>query len=134
MKKNFSRLIGFGLACVMTASLAACNGNTTSTETQPAAAATEAASGQEQGEAAAPAATGEKKVIKFFHRFPDDPANSFIEAKLAEYEASHPDIQFEITSAQNQPYKEKIQVVVGSEECPDIFFSWGGRVHREVHP
>lgn len=66
------------------------------------------------------------KVIKFFHRFPDEPYNSFIEGKLHEYEASHPDIKFEITSAQNQAYKEKIKVVVGGEDTPDIFFSWAG--------
>ena len=47
------------------------------------------------------------------HRFPDEPYNSFIEAKLHEYEESHPDIKFEISSAQNQEYKERIQVVVG---------------------
>lgn len=66
------------------------------------------------------------KVIKFFHRFPDDPYNSFIESKLHEYEAAHPDIKFEITSAQNQDYKEKIKVVVGGDDTPDIFFSWAG--------
>ncbi len=70
--------------------------------------------------------TGEVKVIKFFHRFPDEPYNSFIESKLHEYEASHPEIKFEISSAQNQEYKEKIKVVVGGEDTPDIFFSWAG--------
>lgn len=70
--------------------------------------------------------SGEKKVIKLFHRFPDDPANTFIEEKVAEYEAAHPDIDIEITSAQNQAYKEKIKTVVGTDECPDIYFSWAG--------
>ena len=28
----------------------------------------------------------EKKTIKFFHRFPDEPFNSFIEDKIAQYE------------------------------------------------
>lgn len=34
--------------------------------------------------------------------FPRRSYNSFIESKLHEYEAAHPDIKFEITSAQNQ--------------------------------
>lgn len=72
------------------------------------------------------AATGEEKVIKFMHRFPDEPYNSFIEGKLREYEASHPGIKFDITSAQNQEYKEKIKIVVGGDDTPDIFFSWAG--------
>ena len=52
------------------------------------------------------------KTIRFFHRFPDEPYNSFIEEKLKEYEAAHPDIHFEITSAQNQEYKDKLKIVV----------------------
>ncbi len=71
-------------------------------------------------------ASGEQKVIKFMHRFPDEPYNSFIESKLHEYEAMHPEIKFEITSAQNQEYKEKIKIVVGGDDTPDIFFSWVG--------
>lgn len=68
----------------------------------------------------------EKKTIKFFHRFPDEPFNSFIEDKIAEYEAAHEDIDIVVESAQNNPYKEKVKVVVGGEDCPDIFFSWCG--------
>lgn len=69
---------------------------------------------------------GGQKVIRFMHRFPDEPYNSWIEGKLHEYEEMHPDIKFEITSAQNQEYKEKIKIVVGGEDTPDIFFSWVG--------
>lgn len=65
-------------------------------------------------------------VLKFFHRFPDEPYNSFIEDKLAEYEKNNPGIKFEVTSAQNDPYKEKIKVTIGTDDAPDIFFSWAG--------
>lgn len=68
----------------------------------------------------------ETKTIKFFHRFPDEPFNSYIERKIAEYEEMHPEIDFVVESAQNAPYKEKIKVVAGGEDCPDIFFSWCG--------
>jgi len=124
MKKILKKAICVGMACMMAASLAACSGNTSSSSGS---AAPTTAAVQQGSEAVVPAsASGEKKVIKLFHRFPDDPCNSFIEKKVAEYEAAHPDITIEISSAQNQPYKEKIKVVVGSDECPDIFFSWGG--------
>ncbi len=72
------------------------------------------------------AAAEETKTIKFFHRFPDEPFNGYIERKLAEYEEMHPEIEFKIESAQNAPYKEKLKVVVGGDDCPDIFFSWCG--------
>ncbi len=117
MKNRLTKGLALGLSVIMVASLAACGGG----ESKPAGnggaapAATEAASN-----------SGEKKVIKFFHRFPDDPANTFIESKIAEYEAAHEDIDIVISSAQNQPYKEKIKTVIGTEEQPDIFYSWAG--------
>ena len=122
MRKILKAAVGIGTAGILAASLTACSGNTA--PDTGATTAQGASQGQESAEQSQ--ASGDKKVIKLFHRFPDDPPNSFIEKKVAEYEAAHPDIDIEITSAQNQPYKEKIKVVVGSEECPDIFFCWGG--------
>lgn len=68
----------------------------------------------------------EQTTIKLFHRFPDEPFNSYIERKVAEYEEMHPEIDIVVESAQNAPYKEKIKVVAGGDDCPDIFFSWCG--------
>jgi len=115
MKRGIlKRVVGFTMACVMAFSFAGCAGNS------------ESGSASAGGSSAGSAATGGQKVIKFFHRFPDEPYNSFIESKLHEYEKAHPDIKFDIMSAQNQDYKEKIKVVVGGDDTPDIFFSWAG--------
>lgn len=127
MKKNLKKMLSLGLAAVMTMGLGACGGSSSSTADSPATeAATEAAKEDGGSQTTTAAASQDVKTIKLFHRFPDDPCNSFIESKLAEYESLHPDIKFEVTSAQNQPYKEKIKVVIGSDECPDIFFSFCG--------
>lgn len=116
MKKSILKKVLSGmLAGAMVLSTAACGGGSTASTT--------AAGGENQS---AEASTGEQKVIKFMHRFPDEPYNSFIEGKLHEYEAMHPEIKFDITSAQNQEYKEKIKIVVGGDDTPDIFFSWVG--------
>lgn len=121
MKKTWLKRALCGmLAGVMVLSAAACSGG--GSDAPP-------AGGTQSGNApagGAPAASGDQKVIKFMHRFPDEPYNSFIESKLHEYEVSHPDIKFEIISAQNQEYKEKIKIVVGGDDTPDIFFSWVG--------
>lgn len=111
MKKNiWKKTLSLAMAGITALSLTACGGG--------------------NSETAAPAesaqAEGEQKVITFMHRFPDEPYNTFINTKLAEYEQMHPDIKFNIISAQNQEYKEKIKIVVGSEDTPDIFFSWVG--------
>lgn len=113
--KTWKRVACSVLAGMMVMSLAACGGSSDS-----------AGAGNDGQPAATQTASGDQKVIKFMHRFPDEPYNSFIEAKLHEYEESHPDIKFEITSAQNQDYKEKIKVVMGGDDTPDIFFSWVG--------
>ena len=126
MKKNLKKTLSVGLAAMMTLSLAACGGGSSDAPADTTAAQSEAAGGAAPEAKPEAAASGDVKTIKLFHRFPDDPCNAFIEKKIAEYEAEHPDIKFEVTSAQNQPYKEKIKVVVGSDECPDIFFSFCG--------
>lgn len=108
------------MAGITALSLTACGGGNSET----AAPAGQGDSKQTTAESAQ--AEGEQKVITFMHRFPDEPYNTFINTKLAEYEQMHPDIKFNIISAQNQEYKEKIKIVVGSEDTPDIFFSWVG--------
>ena len=88
--------------------------------------ATVLAAGSLIGAGTVTASAEETKQIKLFHRFPDEPFNSYIERKVAEYEEMHPEIKFVVESAQNAPYKEKIKVVAGGDDCPDIFFSWCG--------
>ena len=128
MKKRFTRLLAMGIASLMAVSLAACGSSSSGSAGQTAGA---------DSTVAANAGNGNVKTIKFFHRFPDDPANSFIEEKIAEYEAAHSDIDIVVTSAQNQPFKEKIKTVVGTAEEPDIYYSWAGefseRFIRENH-
>ena len=108
------------LAGTMAMSLTACAGFTPSggdnKKDEPAS----SEAGADTGVTQADQTSGEKKTIKFFHRFPDEPFNGFIESKIAEYEAAHPDIDIVVESAQNDPYKEKIKVVVGGNEATDI--------------
>ena len=121
MKKNiWKKTLSLAMAGITALSLTACGGGNSET----AAPAGQGDSKQTTAESAQ--AEGEQKVITFMHRFPDEPYNTFINTKLAEYEQMHPDIKFNIISAQNQEYKEKIKIVAGSEDTPDIFFSWVG--------
>ena len=75
MKKRFTRLLAMGIASLMAVSLAACGSSSSGSAGQTAGA---------DSTVAANAGNGNVKTIKFFHRFPDDPANSFIEEKIAE--------------------------------------------------
>ena len=68
----------------------------------------------------------QKVTIRFFHRFPDEPYNTFVNKVVADFEKKYPNIHVDIQSTQNDPYKEKIKVAVGANNAPDVFFSWSG--------
>ncbi len=72
--------------------------------------------------------TGQQETvtIKFFHRFPDEPYNTFLDDMIKIYTDENPNVKIEVTKAQNDPYKEKIKVIMGTDDQPDIFFSWVG--------
>jgi len=127
MKSTIKRLLALGLTAAMSASLAACGSSTdVSNGTKSGNETTSGTNADSNAANASDTSGNDVKTIKFFHRFPEDPANSFIEEKIAEYEAAHPDIDIVVTSAQNQPFKEKIKTVVGTAEEPDIYYSWAG--------
>lgn len=65
-------------------------------------------------------------TLKLFHRFPEANYSAFINQVIAEFEEMHPNVKITTTSAANTPYKERIKVVLGSDQNPDIFFGWVG--------
>lgn len=65
-----------------------------------------------------------KTIIKFFHRWPNEPRNTFYKELVADFESKNPDIKIEMDCVLNDSYKEKIRVLVSSNEIPDIFSSW----------
>jgi raffinose/stachyose/melibiose transport system substrate-binding protein len=65
-----------------------------------------------------------KVVINFFHRWPNEPRNSFYDQKVQEYMELHPEVEIHVDSVLNDSYKEKIRVLVSNEDLPDIFSSW----------
>jgi len=67
-----------------------------------------------------------KTVIKFFHRWPNEPRNTYFKEIVAEFERLNPDIKVEMDCVLNDSYKEKIRVLVSSNEIPDVFTSWSG--------
>ncbi|MFK9093831.1 ABC transporter substrate-binding protein [Bacillus salipaludis] len=62
--------------------------------------------------------------INFFHRWPNEPRKSFYDKKVKEYEAAHPNVKIKVNSVLNDSYKEKIRVLVSSDDLPDVFSSW----------
>ncbi|HNS34899.1 ABC transporter substrate-binding protein [uncultured Mesotoga sp.] len=64
--------------------------------------------------------------LKFLHRWPDPINQPFFENVVKDFEALNPDIKVNIQAISNDPFKEKIKIVLGTSEAPDVFFTWPG--------
>jgi len=71
-------------------------------------------------------ALAETVNLKFLHRWTQDPDKSFFEEVVNEFEALHPNIKIDIQTVANDPFKEKIKVMLGTKDAPDVFFTWPG--------
>lgn len=71
-------------------------------------------------------ALADKVTVNFFHRWPNEPKNSYINSLIDEFEAANPDIDIVSDCVLNDSYKEKIRVLVSTDALPDVFFSWSG--------
>jgi len=69
----------------------------------------------------------EKISIRFFHRWPNEPKGPYMDEVIKKFEEANPNIDIVlIDPVLNDSYKEKIRVLVGSSEIPDVFMSWSG--------
>ena len=118
------------LAMMMGLSLAACGGGG-SGETPAGQSQAADGSGDKSG-GAAPAADGEQVVINFFHRWPNDPKNTMFKELIDQYMAENPNVTINMDCILNDQYKEKIRMVVSTDEIPDIFSSWSGTFAQEM--
>ncbi len=71
------------------------------------------------------AATG-PVTIRFFHKWPEPEHMEFYNFVIQEYEKTHPNVKIVMESVADEPYKDKIRVLMASGEVPDIYFSWAG--------
>lgn len=70
--------------------------------------------------------------INFFHRWPNDPKNTMFKELIAQYEAENPNVKINMDCILNDQYKEKIRMIVATDEVPDIFSSWSGSFAQEM--
>lgn len=71
-------------------------------------------------------------TIEFFHRWPNEPKNSYFTGLVAEFEKKNPDIKVKTESVLNDAYKDKVKVVAGSHDAPDVMFTWSGSFLQEL--
>lgn len=70
--------------------------------------------------------------IDFFHRWPNEPKNTFMNELVQRFETDNPDIKVNVEAVLNDAYKDKIKVVAGSSNAPDVMFTWSGSFTEEL--
>lgn len=116
MKKRI--LIFVSIMLVLSFMLAACGGTPEET----------AAPQTESESEAAPAAeeVAEEVTISFFHKWPEPEQLEYYNYVIDEFEKANPNITVEMEAVADEPYKDKIRILMNSGEVPDVYFSWAG--------
>lgn len=89
------------------------------------------AGGQTEGTTSTTKTSGQK-TITFFHRWPNEPKNSYFNDLVARYEKLHPEIKIQMDYVLNDSYKEKIRAQVASGDLPDVFCTWSDSFARNL--
>lgn len=111
---SLRKTLGAGLVGGLLLALSACGGNAAPQANTPG------------------AASGGDVTLNFFHRWPAEPKNSYFADVVKAFEDENPNIKIEVESVLNDAYKDKVNVVAGSANAPDVMFTWSGTFIREL--
>jgi raffinose/stachyose/melibiose transport system substrate-binding protein len=81
--------------------------------------------------AAWPAAAQDKVTVSFLHKWPEPQNMAYFDKAVKEFEASHPNITVKMEAVADEPYKDKIRVLMASNQVPDVYFSWSGEFSKK---
>lgn len=84
------------------------------------------ACGGGQATPAAGGAADEQVTLRFFHKWPEPEHLEFYNYAIQEFEKTHPNIKIDMEAVADEPFKDKIRVLMASGDVPDVYFSWAG--------
>ncbi len=73
----------------------------------------------------------ERVALSFLHKWPEPDNIKFFQAAVDAFQAAHPNVTIGMDAVADDPYKEKIRVVMASGQIPDVFFTWVGEYTRQ---
>lgn len=73
----------------------------------------------------------DKVTISFLHKWPEPQNMKYFDQAVKDFEASHPNIDVKMEATADEPYKDKIRVLMASGKAPDVYFSWSGEFSRK---
>lgn len=65
-------------------------------------------------------------TLNFLERWPNEPYKKYFKDVIDAFEKENPNIKINTIAALNDDYKQKSNVLLNSDNPPDIFFSWVG--------
>lgn len=69
---------------------------------------------------------GQPVEIRFFHKWPEPEQLDYYNYVISEFQKANPNIKVTMEAVADEPYKDKIRILMASGEVPDIYFSWAG--------
>lgn len=79
---------------------------------------------------AAPAADG-KATVKFLHKYVSEPFPEVFQSICDEYTAANPNVTIKIETTTDDEIKDKLRVLMGSGDMPDIYQVWSGEYTKK---
>jgi len=73
----------------------------------------------------APIAAQDQVVLDFYF-LTDSVTEPYVQQIIADFEVANPNIDVNLLGYPNESYKTAIQVAIGADDAPDIFFNWPG--------
>lgn len=68
----------------------------------------------------------EKIELKFLHKWPQPENSAYFEEVVKAFEEENPNIKVNVEAIGDEPIKDKLRVLMGTDNQPDVFFSWSG--------
>lgn len=75
--------------------------------------------------------SGQKVQLSFLHKWPEPTYIAYFQRIVREFEAKNPNVSISMEAVADDPYKQKIRVVMASGQIPDIYFSWSGEYAKQ---
>ena len=125
MKKLLSLLLALTMVSML---LAACAGGANPPPAEQASASAQPVGGTRQ---AGDGGDGEI-VLSLYHRYATENQTAFMSKIIALFEEQNPGVKVEVSTSGRDEYRDKLKVVLGSNNIPDVFFSYAYENANEI--
>lgn len=64
--------------------------------------------------------------LKFLHKWPQPEYSVYFDDIIKKFEAENKNIKIKVEAVGDEPIKDKLRILMGTDTQPDIFFTWSG--------